>query len=370
MRFRWMYLLLGALLLAACASAPRAVDGTPTPASGLARQADALLAPLAERGDFSGAVLLARGGQVLLSRGYGLASIEFGVAAAPQTKFRVASITKTFTSLALAQLQQRGKLSLGESLCRFLPDCPPAWQPVTLAHLLTHTSGIPDVSNCPGCPRPPLRASMTISTTIETITQFFHDAPLVTEAGSTYSYSNLGYGLLGYVIERAAGQSYEEFLKASILEPLAMRDTGLDHSSLVLKNRATGYSTVSTLADYNNIDSAYAAGGLYATAEDLYRYDQALYTDQLLPAAARAELFAPRVHVRDADGEYDYGYGWHISRRAGHSALWHGGLLPGFRSVLMRFPDDRATVIVLSNIETADVATIADRLAELLFAAR
>jgi CubicO group peptidase (beta-lactamase class C family) len=364
-------LIILALALAACGSAPNGQSAaTPAPTSALETQVDAYLAPMAQRGDFSGAVLLARGGTILFSRGYGMASLEYDIPNTPQTKFRVASITKTFTALAIMQLQQQGKLKIGDSICTYLPDCPATWQPVTIEQLLTHTSGIPDALNCPDCRRPPIRASMTIPETIETVTRFYQDVPLVTEAGSTYSYSNLGYGLLGYIIETASGQRYEEYLKASIFDPLAMQNTGQDHSSLVLKNRATGYATINTLADYNNIDLAYAAGGLYTSAEDLYQWDQALYGEKLLPAKPRDALFEPRVHVTDSDGEYDYGYGWHLSQRAGHAAVWHGGLLPGFRSILMRYPAERATVIILCNIETVDIDTISNRLAEMLFSAK
>jgi len=359
------------LALAACGGAPNGppAAATPAPASALEAQADAYLAPMTQRGDFSGAVLLARGGAIQFSRGYGMASLEYDIPNTPQTKFRVASITKTFTALAIMQLQQQGKLKIDDSICTYLPDCPAAWQPATIEQLLIHTSGIPDALNCPGCPRPPIRASMTIPETIQTVTRFYQDAPLVTEAGSTYSYSNLGYGLLGYMIEKVSGQRYEEYLKATIFGPLAMANTGQDRTSLVLKNRATGYATINTLADYNNIDLAYAAGGLYTSAEDLYRWDQALYTEKLLPAKLRDALFQPRVHVADSDGEYDYGYGWHLSQRAGHAAVWHGGLLPGFRSILLRYPAEQATVIVLCNIETVDIDTVSNNLAEMLFSA-
>jgi CubicO group peptidase (beta-lactamase class C family) len=354
-----------ALALAACGGAPN-VQPT-APASALEAQVDAYLAPMAQRGDFSGSVLLARGGTIQFSRAYGMASLEFDIPNTPQTKFRIASITKTFTALAIMQLQQQGRLKIGDSICTYLPDCPAAWQPATIEQLLTHTSGIPDALNCQGCPRPPIRASMAIPEMIQTVTRFYQDAPLVTEAGSTYSYSNLGYGLLGYIIEKASGQRYEDYLKAAIFDPLAMSNTGQDRASLVLKNRATGYATINTLADYNNIDLAYSAGGLYTSAEDLYKWDQALYTEKLLPANLRDALFEPRVHVADSDGEYDYGYGWHLSQRAGHAAVWHSGLLPGFRSILLRYPAEQATVIVLCNIETVDIDTVSNKLAEMLF---
>ncbi|HEX9371468.1 MAG TPA: serine hydrolase domain-containing protein [Roseiflexaceae bacterium] len=366
------------LLLAACSGAPAqdqslratiaalqtkvAAGPSPTPASELVARADAYLAPLAKSGDFSGAVLL--------SRGYGLASAEHDVPNGPRTKFRLASITKTFTAAAILKLQQQGRLSVKDSVCKYLPDCPAAWRPVAIEHLLAHTSGIPDPTTCAGCPRPPIRAAMTIEQVVQTLTRFYADAPLDSPPGATFVYSNQGYGLLGYVVERASGQRYEEYLRANIFDPLGMRDTGQDHDSLILKGRATGYSTVNVLADYSPIDLAYAAGGLYSTVEDLYRWDQALYGDQVLPQDLRDAMFAPHAHASGADGDYDYGYGWHISSRAGRPALWHRGALPGFRSILVRFPADRATVIVLGNIETMDPDTVADKLAEIIFASK
>ena len=319
------------------------VDGADDQASGaFLSDVDAYLNDLLGKGEFSGSVLLARDGKVLLSKGYGMADIENDVPNSQRTKFRIASLTKQFTAAGIMLLQQEGKLNVQDSVCKFIEDCPEAWQPITLHHLLTHTSGLPENFSIQDLmaltlSRNPMREGMEMLKT----------RPLQSEPGETYQYSNVGYNMLGYIVEQVSGKGYEEYLREKIWSPLGMNDTGQDHESLLIKRRATGYFSPTAKAQYLPIDLAAYAGGLYSTVEDLYRWDQALYTEQLLPKAVLDVVFTPH--------QGDYGYGWTINQGEWGTVIAHNGGVPGFASNISRYPERRATVIILSNLESAPV---------------
>lgn len=294
---------------------------------------------------FSGSILIARGGEVLVSRGYGMANLEDEVPNTPQTKFRIGSLTKQFTAVAVLILQERGALSLQDAVCNYLPRCPAAWRPITIRHLLTHTSGIRNSDYTE-----PVKLPMSAANTVERL----EGAPLEFAPGRLFRYSNSNYILLGHVIERASGEPYDTFLQENIFRPLQMNDTGYDYPRRLLKHRAAGYSArgeVTVNAQYVDMSVPYSAGGLYSTTEDLYRWDQALYTERLLSKKSLAEMFtAFKGH---------YGYGWYVDEQGGHRFMSHSGWIDGFAASLGRYPDDRVTVIVLSNMDSAPVNTIA-----------
>ena len=174
---------------------------------------------------FSGAVLLARDGQPIVSRGYGMANIEHGVPNTPQTVFRLGSVTKQFTAMAVVMLQERGKLSVNDPICKYLADCPPAWQPITIKNLLTHTAGIPNYTEFPDFVK-----TAAVDTTPAELTSRFRDKPLQFALGEKYAYSNSGYYLLGTIIERASGKAYADFLQENIFAPLGMKAYGIRQS--------------------------------------------------------------------------------------------------------------------------------------------
>ncbi len=329
--------------------------GSPTPqANSLTTQVDTYLNSLVDAGQFSGSVLLAREGNVLLSKGYGLADIENSVPNTAQTKFRIASITKQFTATAVMMLQQEGKLSVEESVCRFVEECPQSWQAIKIRHLLTHTSGLPTDIGVQDMfalltSRQPLRDGINL----------IKQRPLISVPGEEYRYSNVGYDLLGYVIEQASGGSYEAYLQEKIWGPLGMTDTGQDHESLLIAHRATGYSSPIARAPYLPIELALSAGGLYSTVGDLYKWDQALYTEKLLPKSALDVMFTP--------GLGDYGYGWNIETSEWGRLVKHNGNIPGFVSNISRYPDNKVTVIVLSNMSTTQIDKVAADLAGFVF---
>ncbi len=334
------------------------VDSSQSPSADAFRaEADGYLSDLVSAGQFSGAVLLAREGRVLLSKGYGMADIENDVPNTPRTKFRIASVTKQFTAMGIMLLQQEGKLNVQDSVCKFIEDCPEAWQPITLHHLLTHTSGLPENFSIQELmtltlSRNPMREGM----------EMIKARPLQSTPGETYQYSNVGYNMLGYIIEQVSGQTYEEYLRDKIWSPLGMNDTGQDHESLLIKRRATGYFSPTAKAQYLPIDLAAYAGGLYSTVEDLYKWDQALYTEQLLPRSALDVVFTPH--------QGDYGYGWTITQGEHGTVIAHNGGVPGFASNISRYTDRKATVIVLSNLEATPLAQVVADLTALVMQAQ
>ena len=309
---------------------------------------------------FSGSILVAQHGQPVVSKGYGMANIELAVPNTPQTVFRLGSITKQFTSMAIMILQERGKLRVSDPICQYLAECAAAWQPLTIKHLLTHTSGIPNYTGFPDFPK-----VAVLPTPPGDMIGKLKDKPLEFAPGEKFSYSNSGYHLLGLIIERTSGKSYADFLQEAIFTPLGMTQTGYDVSSRIIRNRAAGYARQSgetVNAAYMDMTIPYAAGALYSTTGDLLRWDQALYTDTLVSQKSREEMFTPF--------KSGYGYGWGIAKRFDRQEIGHGGGIYGFATNIDRFPADRVTVIVLSNFEGASAGRISNDLAAIVFGAK
>ncbi len=340
------------LLIAVCllfVSAARAADE--------GAKLDEYMTALTKTGRFSGSVLAARGGRVLLAKGYALANVELDVPNTAETKFRLGSVTKQFTAMSIMQLQEKGKLNVDDAVCKYVPECPEAWQKITIHHLLTHTSGIPNFTSFPNYVRT-MHERSPVATTIER----FKAKPLDFAPGEKFRYSNSGYVLLGYILEKAAGQEYADYLQQNIFGPLKMANSGYDTFSAVLKNRATGYSRRGgnlVNAAYLDMTIPHAAGALYSTVNDLYLWDQALYADTLVSKASLDRIFTPF--------KGDYAYGWMVTKRFNRKLISHGGGINGFATTIDRYPDDRACVIVLTNVEGSSVAPAARDLAAILF---
>lgn len=303
---------------------------------------------------FSGSILVAREGSPVISKGYGMANYELNVPNTPQTVFRIGSLTKQFTATAFMQLQEHGKLNVNDPICRYMENCPAAWQAITIRHLLTNTSGIPNYTRFP---------SFWSNTSLQPFTstrfvEVFRDKPLEFAPGEKFAYSNSGYHLLGLIIERASGKSYAEFLRENIFMPLGMKNSGYDDTRSLIANRAGGYRWAGksfTNADYINMAIPYSAGSLYSTTEDLLLWDKALYTDKILSRKSLDEMFTP------FKGEY--AYGWDVSKKLNRQTIWHDGGINGFLTEFIRFPTERVSVIVFSNSENAPTAKIATHLA-------
>lgn len=307
--------------------------------------------------DFSGAVLVARDGHVLFQRAYGLANRENDVPNELETKFRLGSVTKQFTAMGVMLLVERGKVRISDRVCDYIDNCPKAWSGITLGHLLTHTSGIPDFADFPDNDHY-ARLPMT---PLETIARF-RDKPLDFSPGQQFSYSNSGYLLLGYIIERASGEKYEEFLRKNIYEPLGMSGSGYDHPWIILKGRASGYARKDgqiVNAMIMEMDTPFGAGSMYSTVEDLLRWDQALYTEKLVSRKSLAQVFTPyqgpypavQPWLRGFLSRHRYGYGWFITKWFGRDLVWHAGLISGFCSAILRYTQDHTLVVVLENME-------------------
>jgi CubicO group peptidase (beta-lactamase class C family) len=309
-----------------------------------------------ELGRFSGSVLIAKDGEIHLNKGYGMANYELGVSNTPQSKFRIGSVTKQFTSMLIMILQERGELNVNDPVRKFIQQYPNS-DKITIHHLLTHTSGIPDLLGIEGF-EDIKRDPSTTATTVD----FFKNEPLEFEPGSQYEYSNSNYVLLSNIIELITGKSYEDFVEESIFIPLEMNDTGVDSYSKLIKNRADGYFPAAEgiiNAPYIDMSIPTGGGGLYSTVEDLYKWDRALYTDKLVNKKSLEKIFTPYAE--------DYCYGWKEGEEFGHKCYRHGGGIEGFIAVINRFTDDDACIIVLSNFINAPVREISRDLAAMLF---
>lgn len=338
-------------------------SGKPLPsAEQVAANIDAYLKAAVSVKHFSGAVLVARAGKPLISSGYGMANYELDVPNTSQTVFRLASITKPFTATAIMMLQERGKLKVTDPLCQYLANCPTAWQPITIRHLLTHTSGIPDFFNSEAytpirtqpLPRPRLLERLG-------------SMPLEFAPGEKASYCTTCYYLLGMVIERASGTSYDDFLQQNIFTPLGLTHTGPDQGDRLVKNRAAGYQMRNgslVNAPYVDRSNSFGAGGLYSTVEDLLQWEQSLYTEKLLSRQSLDAMFAPGQEVFPG---VRYGYGWGTMTQFGRQALTHKGDTPGFSNMLVRFSSERTTIIVLGNNASVDAQALATDIAAIVF---
>ena len=324
------------------------------------RRMHAYLGAQQRLGRFSGAVLVARGPRPLFRRGYGMADYAHSVRNTPQTAFRIGSQTKLFTAVAVLQLAELGALSLTEPLARFLPDYP-GGERISLHHLLTNSSGIPDY-----IAQPEFTPEQGRPHTLEQLIARFRDKPALFPPGGSYAYSNSGWVLLGAVIERASGMSYGDYLRDRVLAPAGLRHSGLALGQEVVPGLAGGYLS----GDAGPIRAAYldnslqhAAGGLHASADDLLRWWRALVTGRLLKPASLALLTSP--HIETDYGPY--GYGVALCEAHGRRYIESSGGTLGYVSVTAWYPDADLTVIVLANFENSPFNEIARDLAAIAF---
>jgi CubicO group peptidase (beta-lactamase class C family) len=302
---------------------------------------------------FMGSVLVARGNEVLLDKGYGSANLEWEIPNSPSTKFRLGSITKQFTAASILLLEERGKLTVDDLVKKHLPDAPAAWEKITIFHLLTHTSGIPSFTSFPD-----YRSTEAFATTPEKLVARFRDKPLEFAPSERMNYSNSGYVLLGYLIERITGESYESFVQKNIFTPLGMKDSGYDSNSAVIARRAAGYEpgpNGPVNAGFIHMSIPHAAGALYSTTEDLLRWEQGLFGGKILSAASLQKMTTPFKN--------DYAFGLTVHTEKGRKVIEHGGGIEGFNTSLVYYPDDKLTVVVLGNLNGSAPDQIANQLA-------
>lgn len=319
-------------------------------AQDVATQADQYVQGFVASNRFQGSVLLARDGKPLFRKSYGLANAEWEIHNTPDTRFRLGSITKQFTAALILQLVEQGKLKLDDSIRVYYPEGPQTWQPVTIHHLLSHQSGIPSYTAIPGF-------FATMSATPRTpaeIIQLTRDKPLEFPPGTQYKYDNTGYILLGYVIEKITGQTYQNQLQRAILDPLGLKETGYDSYIAIIPHRAEGYQNRDgklSHAPYLDMTLPYAAGSLYSTVDDLSKWDQALYGNQVLSEASKQKMWTPNRN--------NYGYGWIITKRFDATVMEHGGGINGFNTTIIRMPGKNLLSVVLANANTGATSAIA-----------
>ena len=310
----------------------------PTPKS-LEQRIDRFVRPYTASNNFTGVILVRRGGRIQLNKGYGRANYELGVVNSPWTRFHIASVTKAFTAAAILLLEERGKLSLDDSVSRHLPGYPNGDR-IRIKHLIEHTAGIPNLGSGPDWAREERLPHST-----EELVALFKDLPLEFEPGSQSRYSNSNYNLLTLLIEKISGQGYESFLRQNIWNPLGLRSTvdGTDMSRLI-PNRATGVEPAGIrdvgLPRYIDWSSRKGSGSLVTTALDLDRFIEALFGGKLLQPASLAKILAP------AEG---FAYGWARGERSGRKLMRGSGRSPGYNASVQRYLDDGTTVIVLTN---------------------
>ncbi len=306
---------------------------------------------------FAGSALVVREGKVILRAAYGQANAEHNIPNTPETKFRIGSITKQFTATAIMQLRENGKLKLDDTLDKYFTPCPEPWKKVTVHHLLTHTSGIPSYTS-----DAELMKRMALSMPLDSLIATFRDKALEFEPGSKYVYDNSGYALLGAIIEKVSGLSYEHYLRQNIFEPAGMKNTGYDRFETVLPNRASGFvreGGVLKHAPYMSMSLPFAAGALYSTVDDLRLWDEALATAKLLPQTALEKMYTPFLNK--------YAYGWVIGEKDGRRMISHQGGINGFNSTIVRFPAEKVLVVALSNLSTGHMGRIGNGLAAIAF---
>jgi CubicO group peptidase (beta-lactamase class C family) len=340
------------------------------------RRLDQYLAARSKLGQFNGTVLVAQTGRVVFEKGYGLADVANRVPASASTRYEVASITKMFTAAAILRLREAGKLALSDSLCRYLSECPDAWRPVTISHLLHHTSGVPDYENPLELGSREYMDYMLQSRSAERILEVARKKPLDFAPGTKFSYSNTAYILLGVIIEKVSGEPYREYLRTHVLEPAGMVHSSFVSGDSVLPRLATGYirgvdalpaiiGGISlderTLLGLNKLplDGPHGDAALVTNARDLWRWTESLADSTGLAPASIREMFTP--------GLEGYGDGWFSGQRYGRRNVSHSGALPGFVSFIEWYPESRTTIVVLSNVVGTRVSRVVRDVAAIAF---
>ena len=314
---------------------------------------DQIVESYASANHFMGSVLLARGSDVLFSKGYGFAELEWKIPNSPQARYRIGSITKQFTAACILLLEERGKLNTGDPVKKYMPDAPAAWDRITIFHLLTHTSGIPNFTEFPE-----YHSIERFPATPEKLVSLFRNKSLEFQPGEKWSYSNSGYVLLGYILEKVTGQSYAQFLQENILTPLGMLDTGYDSNTAIIPRRAYGYTSGPSgpaNAGYIDMSVPFAAGGLYSTPPNLLIWEQGLFGGKILSEASLKKMITPDKN--------DYACGLEVREPNGRKVIEHGGGIEGFNAMLAYYPADKLTVAVLGNLNGSAPGEIALKLA-------
>ncbi len=323
--------------------------------SDMKKSLDNYLKKFSQYGHFSGSVLVSIKDCIVLCKGYGMADYEHDVHNTPSTVFRIASVTKQFTSAAVLCLQEQGALSVSDPLKKYIPDFPNGDR-ITLHHLLTNTSGIPDIVDVPS-----IMKSIRTGIPAEMLVDKLGRQPLEFEPGDRFRYSNSGYIILGLIIEKVSGLSYENYLNKNLFQKVGMTNTGFDHAERVLKHRASGYSLSEdgvSNADFFDMSLFFACGCLYSTVEDLYKWNKALDEETVISKKSVGDMLTPYI----SDEALHYGYGWYLTE----NSAFHNGITYGFKSKVWRSFSGRAVIVVLANNDFVAIDTLVNGLVAIL----
>lgn len=287
-------------------------------------------------------------GQVMKAEGYGLANMKLKVPARPETVYRIASVSKQFIATGIMLLVQDGRLTLDDSVTKYVEGAPETWKPINIRHLLTHTSGL--------VREPPGFNSRKIQSDADVIKSAY-DLPLLFEPGAKHLYSNLGYFALAETIRRVSGRSWIDYLSENVFKPSGMNTTYPTNTKENVLNRAAAYIDNNKPQEVNDHWPALRPSGAFlSTVLDMAKWDAMLYTDKVLSSSSRELMWTP---ARLNDGTtYPYGFGWELGSYKGQRMVYHGGGGPGIRTKFARFVDYRLTIIVLINLDDVDVDSI------------
>lgn len=326
-------------------------------AQAISAKLDEFLASYARQNKFNGTALVAQKGKILLEKGYGLKDAALSSMDDVNTIYQIGSVTKQFTSAIILGLQEQKKMSVKDKLSKYFPDFPNG-DKITVENLLTHTSGIYNYTNDSKF----MADEITHAYTRDRMIALFKDKPLDFEPGSKWSYSNSGYMMLGYIIEKVTGKPYEQLVHETILQPLHMDHTGFDFTHLKSTDKAIGYLVLdnSNKAIAPIVDSSvsFAAGALYSTVGDLYKWERSIYSNTVLKPESWKIAFTPFMNK--------YGYGWFMDSLFGRPVIRHGGGIHGFNSNLLRIPQDEIAIILLNNKNNGQLDEITKGLAAIV----
>ena len=321
--------------------------------------------------DAPGASLMViKDGAIVLARSYGLARIEDRIGCATDTNFRLASVTKQFTAMSILILATRGKLSLDDGLMRFFPNFPMYGQDIKIRHILSHTSGLMDYEDLIA---PATKAQVHDKDVFDLLCK---EDKLMFAPGSSFHYSNTGYAFLALIVQAASGQRFADFLHDNIFQPLGMTNTVAYEAGIsTVPHRAYGYTArvdestrrrVFAPTDQSVTSAVLGDGGIYSSTADLFKWDQALYTEKLIPQGLLQEAFTATSHPSDFQGS-GYGFGWYIGTRHGVPSVWHYGSTVGFSTRIERYPARKFTLILLANRNEAPLGEISSAVTEIFW---
>ncbi|MDB6124079.1 MAG: hypothetical protein JWQ71_3072 [Pedosphaera sp.] len=327
-----------------------------------AGQIDALFHDYAQPNSAGASLMVIKDGKKLFVKSYGLANVEDKVSATPDSNYRLASVSKQFTAMSIMILADRQKLSFDDPITKYFPEFPAYGKEITIRHLLNHTSGLVDYEDIipQGTTIPVLDINVLRLLQQQEKTYF--------PPGSQFRYSNTGFAFLALIVERVSGQTFAAFLHDNIFKPLHMDNTlAYEQGVSCVANRAYGYTKQQDSfqrTDQSLTSSVLGDGGIYSSVNDLYKWDQSLYTTQLVSKKTLDEAYTPGKSTEHGD-HIKYGFGWYLTDYHGRRNIWHSGDSIGFRTHITRFPDQKVTVIVLSNRSDAKLTELAHKVADL-----